>query len=239
MIDGKLGSAFGMPEITVITDYSITPELAEKCWSMGEKQYYGDLAVDLQTYRNKFYAIPDFCFVFMHKETNEPVGYFIILPLTDDAIMRYMANELSFETIQPGDLQKIEPESLFNLFFDTKVMYKQYRTPNMAKLLFSLFANALIERARDFSYCNYILIDQYKDFTKVIAETMKAEFLKSFKYAGGLDGNLYGCLFDYKNYQGLPNYNVLEFAYNNAASNIILGKAEDLWASYKKKLDKK
>jgi len=236
MIDENLAAAFGMPEVTVISDYSITTELAEKCWHMGETTYYADTQVDLQTYRNKFYAIPDFCFIFMHKETKEPVGYFIILPLTDDAVKRYMGNKLSFDKIQADDLQTIESESVYNLFFYKEAVYKQYRTPNMAKLVFSLLANAIIERARQFSFCNYILIDAYKDFSKTLAETMKTKFLTSHKYSNGVEASLYGGVFDYKNFDGLVNFGILEFAYNNIFAEEILKRGKDLWAEHNKKV---
>ncbi|MCL2540404.1 MAG: hypothetical protein FWE53_03115 [Firmicutes bacterium] len=234
MIDENIGAHFGMPEITVITDYSITPELAETCYDMGEIPYYGDLAVDLQTYKNKFYAIPDFCFVFMHKETKKPVGYFIILPLTDDAITRYLDDKLFYSTMQPNDLKKPEDESLYNLFFDTSVLYKEYRTQNMARLVFSLLINAIIERARRFSYCNYILIDQAKEFTGTIAEALPLKPLKPHRYPNGTEGHLWGALFDYKNYKRLPNYNVLNFAYNNKMADKLLENKRDLWEMYLK-----
>jgi hypothetical protein len=233
MIDENLAAAFGMPELTVITDYDITPELAEKCYYMGEVTYYADIPVDLQTYKNKFNAIPDFCFVFIHKQTREPVGYFINLPLTSDAIKRYMKNELSFDTIQQGDLQRIQDESVYNIFFDSKVVYKQYRTPQMAKLVFTLLVNAIIERARGFAFCNYILIDVYKEFSKKLAETMQTNFLTKHKYTNSKEGELWGAQFDYKNFKGLSNYNVLEFAYNNLLSKEIMKRGKDLWAETK------
>jgi hypothetical protein len=236
MIDENLAAAFGMPEITVIADYSITPELAEKCYNMGEVTYYADIKVGIQTYIDKFHAIPDFCFIFMHKNTKEPVGYFICLPMTDDAIMRYMRNEISFDTIKPDDLQAIESESLYNLFLDRKAFYKQYRTPNMAKLFFSLLANAIIERARKFSFCNYLLVDAYKEFSKTLAESMKTKNLTSHKYSNGLEGSLYGGLFDYKSFDGLPNDGILEFAYNNIFAEEILKRRKDLWEISKKKV---
>jgi len=235
MIDEKLAAAFGMPEVTVISDYSITTELAEKCWHMGEVTYYADIKVDKQTYIDKFYAIPDFCFIFMHKKTKEPIGYFITLPLTDNAIMRYMKNELSFDTIRPADLQTIEPESLYNLFFDRKAVYKQYRTPNMARLVFSLLANAIIERARKFSFCNFVLIDVYKEFCKTLAESMQTKFLVSHKYSNGLEGSLYGGRFNWKSFEELPNDGILEFAYNNIFAEEILKRGKDLWAVHNKK----
>jgi len=205
---------------------------------MGETTYYADAQVDLQAYRNKFYAIPDFCFIFMHKETKEPVGYFIILPLTDDAIIRYMGNKLSFDKIQASDLQTIKSESVYNLFFYKNAVYKQYRTPNMAKLVFSLLANAIIERARKFSFCNYLLVDVYKDFSKTLAENLKTNFLTQRKYSNGVEGSLYGGVFNFECFDGLPNDGILEFAYNNIFADEILKRGKDLWEVYKKKARK-
>ena len=230
MIDENLAAAFGMPELTIISHHSITPELAEKCYHMGETTYYADSAVDLQTYKNKFNAVPDFCFVFMHKELNEPVGYFIILPLNDDAIKRYMKNELSFDTIQPGDLQRLKPNSLYNLFFDTKAVVKQYRTPEMAKMFFSLLIDAMVYRAKNFTLCNYILIDAYKEFSKTLAEVLETKLLTTHKYTNGFESELYGSIFNYKNFQGSPNYTVLDFAYSNDQAVEILQGQKDLWA---------
>jgi len=233
MINENIAASFGMPEITVISDYSITPEIAEKCYNMGEVTYYSDTLVDLQTYKNKFHAVPDFCFVFMHKETNQPVGYFIILPLTDDAIMRYMKNQVSFNTLKPSDLQSIEPEQFYNLYFDTDVLYKQYRTQEMKNLLFSLIANAMIEHARNFSFCNYILIDGYKDFSKVLAKSLNTKYLTTHKYDNGVESDLYGETFDYAIFEDLQIYSTIEFAYNNLYAKRFLKEAKDLWQECK------
>jgi len=99
----------------------------------------------------------------------------------------------------------------------------------MAKLVFSLVVNALIEKARRFSFCNYILVDVYKDFSRTLAETMETKFLTTHTYTNSLVGELYGASFDYKKFKGLPNYNVLEFAYNNNFANKILTRQNDLW----------
>ena len=235
MINENIASAFGMPEITVITDYSITDELAQQCHNMGGVTFYADIVVDPEVYKNKFYAIPDFCFVFMHKATKQPIGYFIILPLTESAILRYMDNKLLYDTIKPNDLQEIQDEQLYNLFFDSMVLTKQYQTSNMARLLFTLLANVIIERARRFSFCNYVLIDQYKDFEKAICDRLNAKFLRTITYTNGRQGRLYGTKFDYTIFQKLPNYPAMQFAYNNKTADEVLLKTKDLWGTHCRK----
>jgi hypothetical protein len=222
-----VAAQFGMPEITVVGDYSITPELATKCFNTRRDSLLRP--VDLETYKNKFWAIPDFCWVFLHKETDQVIGYFIILPFTDDAIKRYMNGKLTFDAIKPSDLQKLSDDSLYNLFWDTKAICKQYRTKNMIQLIVSLVANAMIERARRFSFCNYILMDVHRDFSKTLAEVMATKLLTKVKYTNGLECSLYGRIFDYRDFSGLPNYGILEFAYNNKHAAEILKGAKDLW----------
>ena len=134
MIDENLAAMFGMPEITVVTGYDITCELADKCFDKGGSLYYAGIPTDAKLHTNKIYALPDFCFFFIHKATGNPVGYFVILPLTEDSIMRYMDNKLLYNTIEPDDLQPIKSDQMYNLFFDSIVLCKQYRTSNMARL---------------------------------------------------------------------------------------------------------
>lgn len=229
MIEKDLAASFGMPEITIITDYSITKEIADMCHKMGEARHNGEIAVDLQTYRNKFYTVSDFCFVFINKETRLPVGYFIILPLTDSAIKRYMNHKLSFDIIEAEDLQTLKSEGLFNLFLDTCVMSEQYRTREMAQLFFALLANAIIERAKKMSFCNYVFAEQFKDFTKMICEKFGLKVLKKNDYGDGLISNFYGGIFDYRIFIGLANYGILEFAHENKHAADILSKRKDLW----------
>jgi len=232
MIDEALAAAFGVPEITIVSDYSITPELAEQCYDLGNKLCLSGIAVDKQVYRNKLYAAPDFCIVFINKKTNKVVGYFIILPLTNDAILRYMDGKLSHDSIKPSDLQDIEDDQIFNLFFDSLVLHPDYQTSKMAKLFFALLGNMLVERARRFSYCNYILIEQHKAFEKTICEKLNAKLLKMVKCPSGRVGNLYGAKFDHKIFQRLPNYAVLDFAYSNKNAERMLSYTTDLWAQY-------
>jgi hypothetical protein len=227
MINENLAALFGMPEITVITDYSITEDIVKKCYET-ELNHFKDSAVDLQTYLNKMCGLPDFDIVFMHKETKAVIGYFIILPLTNDAVMRFFSNELTYETIQPSDLTGFPQDGLYNLYFDSKALEKQYQTAEMARLVFTIIVDTILNKARKFSLCNFILIDQYREFTKVIAESMNAKYIKKQKYKSGLEANLYACTFDYKRYAHLPNYLALEFAYNNTHSKKILEKRVDL-----------
>ena len=137
-----------MPEIKIVSDYSITQALAARCHEFGDSIIHGGLGVEQQVYKNKMYGAPDFCFVFCDKATNEPVGYFIIIPLTTDAVLRYMDNKLSCATISPDDLEELEDDQMFTLFFDSMVLHPNYQTPKMAKLAFALLADALVESVR-------------------------------------------------------------------------------------------
>lgn len=235
MYDENLAAAFEVPEITVITGVDITREQVEMCFELGKGTVYHNIPIELEMYQNKFYARPDFCFIFLHKETKLPIGYTIILPLTEDAIFRYMDNKLSFDTIQPGDLSKIQKKACYYLFFDSMVINKQYQTPEMAKLLFSLFTSTLIERIRQFNLCSYIIIDQYTDFELQICKKLQLKHLRGITYTNGKNGNLYGGFFNYELFKGLPAsvYNVLEFAFNNDLSKEILSLREDLWEKYR------
>jgi hypothetical protein len=227
MIDNEIGAMFGLPEVGVIFGASITDEHAEMCHKMGELKYHNDCSVDLQTYKNLFFASPQFSYIMMNKNSNEIIGYFIFLPFTDTAIKKYMADELAFDCVTPNDIIELKPNSLYNLFIDYCVLKEEYRNGNMAKLLFSLIANSIIDLARKFCLCNYIFCEQIKDFTKVICEKFGLKLLRSRKYANGLVGNLYGGAFDCKIFARLPNFSGIEFAYNNAVSNEILAKAQD------------
>ena len=235
MIDKTLAKGFGLPEITIVTDCHITPEIAEQCFDMIKDSEYLKLPISLEDVKNKFHAIPDFCFVFMHKDLNKPVGFYIILPFSDDAVLQYMNDEISFSSIRPSDLERPKEGELYNLFFDTSVIYKQYRTSCMARLAFSILLNAVIEKARNNAYCNYVLVDQFKESAQLTAEKMKLSYLKPHKYTNGLSGHIYGGVFNYKVYKNLPNYPTLEHAYNNKTANKILAGGRDLWEVYKNK----
>jgi hypothetical protein len=227
MIDEFLAASFGMPEIVVVSDFDITPEVAEQCHTMGEVAFYGDIAVDAATYKNKLYACPDFSFAMLDHKTRQPVGYFIFLPITNDAVGRYMRGEVSFKTISPSDLCELADGSLYNLFLDTSVMTEKYRNSDMARLTFSVLANAIIEKAKRFCMCQYIFAEQIKDFTKTMCEKFRLNLLQQ-RQIDGNQSNLYGSVFNYSAFKGLPNYPVLEFAYENKAAKAVLTHMVDL-----------
>lgn len=234
MIDDNIGAVFGMPELRVVTDYDITPELAEQCYNAGIKYYQG-IETDLAAYKNKFYALPDFCSVFIHKDTNQVIGYFIILPLTNEAVMKFFRNKLTYENIMPADLQKFNDHGFYNLYLDSKALVKQYQTPKMLELVFSIFVNSVIEKARNYCFCNYVLSDAWKDFSVQLSKGLGLGALQKIKYSNGEMAELYGALFDYKRFAKLPNGDALDVAYDNLYANKLLANRHDLWAEYNSK----
>ena len=62
MYDEDLASAFNMPEITCVTDYTLKEEHAKMCYELGKAMGYADAPISYEMYRNKFCATPDFCF---------------------------------------------------------------------------------------------------------------------------------------------------------------------------------
>ena len=235
MIDEKIANGFNLSEITVVTDCHITPEMAEQCYEiLKTSNSYNELPVTSEDIKNKFHSIPDFCAVFMHKQYNKPVGFFIVLPFTESAMMRYIDDKLTFNTIEPADIEHPKNNGLFNLFFEASVTHKDYLTSDMARLEFSILLGTIIRKARNHSYCNYVLHDTYGEFSCMVADKMKLSKLKPHKYSNGLEGSLYGGLFDYSVYKNLPNYPTLEHAYNTDTAKDILKHRKDLWEEYKK-----
>jgi hypothetical protein len=231
MINKKIAAEFGLPEITIVTDYSISPELIEKCYQV-EISHFPDSADTHDIFVNKMRALPDFCFVLVHEATQKVVGYFTILPISDDAVMRIFKNELLYDTLTPGDICDFSPNGLYNLYFDTKMVSKQYQTPETAQLVFMLVANTIIEKARHFCLCNYLVLDQFREFSKILADSMKMNLLRTIKYNSGAEANLFGMPFNPSAFFALPNGSALEFAYNNDAAKAVLIKRRDLWQDF-------
>lgn len=211
MINKMIGAKYGMPEIIVCSHVEITPKLIEGCKNFLINQHGADKLANIEKESEWILKNPDFCFVFIKEYSREIVGVFFALPMKIETIIRFFRGQISTPEMTLEHFDTDPTKYMLDLQVYTSSFKDEYCTNNMSKLLFEMFLDSAIRKAKGGKYINYIYLEKITEFDNSIIKIFDMEFLCKSK----LNRDIFGENFNMNKFAKLSNYPVLEFAYTN------------------------